>query len=326
VELLDPQELLDGSFRATFDLGRSGLRHSEVELTVPDAEFSRRVRIETSDELTQWGAIARGRVFRLSGSGWRAEHMAVSYPVASSRYLRVTMEAVAGERPVRIEAGRVRLRTAAAVAPTGELALRITSAARSADGRSTVVVLDAEGAGVPLSSLSVEVGPGEYERRVTVEEANEPGFWIPAGGGVLYRAPPNEEGNRLEVSARKHYLRMLVDNGDDPPLRILAVRGRYPLQQAVFRAAAGGTYALYLGAPDAPAPAYDLASVLSRAQGAVVSPVNAGALRANPRYAAARPASAPPWSERFRWPLIALVGALLLGLSVWSVRLLRTPG
>ena len=79
---------------------------------------------------------------------------------------------------------------------------------------------------------------------------------------------------------------------------------------------------LYVGAPAAPTPAYDLAAVLARGSGEKPAEARLGALVENPRYAPAA-APLPPFTERHQGALTAALAVLLAALAVWTVRLLR---
>ena len=91
------------------------------------------------------------------------------------------------------------------------------------------------------------------------------------------------------------YLRIRIDDGDDPPLKVGSVMGVYRTEEIVFRAAAAGTHSLY-----------------------------AGRLASNPEVAPAKEKSGPaPWTERNALVIQIGIGAVVAGLLIWTVLLLR---
>jgi hypothetical protein len=79
---------------------------------------------------------------------------------------------------------------------------------------------------------------------------------------------------------------------------------------------------LYLGGETIGAPSYDLAAVLARSGPVTLAESSLGAFSANPSFGKVA-AGAVPASERYRVPIGIALGALLLILSLWTIRLLR---
>jgi uncharacterized membrane protein len=321
--LLDPVVLADGSARALLDVGAGEHRHNQVQLELDGREFLRRCRVETSEDRVSWGAIAEGVVYRTTAGDLPAEHTAVAYPVSAARYLRVTVTAAAGEEPVRIESASARLVPPAGAEPVTLVPLATLRREEDAREHRTLLVLDAGGAGLPLDGVLVDAPAARFSRRVVVSATNREDIWHPAGGGVLFRAG-SSSGLRLAAPTARRYLRLAIDDGDDPPLEITAVRGVHRRQQLVVAATVPGRHTLYVGCGGLAAPRYDLAAVLARESVVPIAVAGVQPLEANPRLTSGAPATPPgPWSERHR-AAIGLALALLLGaLTAWAARSLR---
>jgi hypothetical protein len=121
------------------------------------------------------------------------------------------------------------------------------------------------------------------------------------------------------------WLRLVVQDGDDRPLRVTGVRATYRLAQLVIRAAAPGPHQLLVGRQDAEPPSYDLAQLLRRGQGgAAPRPLTAGPPEPNPAHRDRAPPRGPaPWTERYRVAIQLALGAVVLGLLIWTVLLMR---
>lgn len=322
VQLLDPVVFPDGSSQATFDLGQNPSPHNQLALRLEGEEFLRHLVVEVSEDRQQWGKLAEGVVFRVTTGGVVSQQVVVSYPRSGARYLRVTLKAEAGKPPVRVTGGVLHHRPAASTEPLGRIPLALMRREENASLRLTAFYLDAGGSGVPLRQVSVEIADTRFERRVTVEGSEGGSLWVPVGGGVLYRAGA-VEGLQLPVATSKRYLRLLVENGDNPPLNVLAAWGEYRLQQLLFEAKTAGAYTLYVGARGITAPAYDLPASLARMSRVDWQEARLGPVLPNPAFAPEAPAVSQPFSERYR---AAIAGALLLllgGLALWAWRLLR---
>jgi len=321
--LLDPVGLADGGAAATFELGREERRHNAIRLDLAGETFLREVAVEVRDERGAWGLIARGVVYRVSDGEARDARTAVAYPTATARRVRVTLAGAPGQPPVRILGGAVLLLPPEGEAPVETAPLAVTGRLDDAARRHTVISLDAGGANLPIVGVRVASSAVRFARRVTVEASERGEFWSPVGRGMLYRAG-GVESLRLAADTARRHLRLVVDNGDDPPLAIERVEAETRAQELVLSASAPGLYTLLLGCPGVAAPRYDLAEVLGRETEAVLTPVAATPPVANPDFAPA--AALPrPWSERHRVAIGAALAALLLAMAAWAVRALRSP-
>jgi hypothetical protein len=81
--------------------------------------------------------------------------------------------------------------------------------------------------------------------------------------GVIYRFPlgrSDQERSFIEHSSGRHlFYRIVLDNGDNPPLEVSAVKFRWVRRNLYFVAISGeGPYRLYLGNAGLERPNYDL--------------------------------------------------------------------
>jgi hypothetical protein len=323
--LLDPVRLPGGAFRAVLDLGRSGLRHSELRLDLAGQEFLRRVRVESSDDGHGFGLLSdQGRVFAVAGRPERAAQ--VHYPTSAARYLRVTLLPGAGE--VAITGAAVLDAAAEADHPVRRMAVALAAQAFDARARRTFVDLDLGGGGLPAEAVVLSTAAPAFERRVRVHWSARRDWFVAGPGGLLWRAaggPPEDRENlRLElgpVPASVRWIRLEIEEGDDAPIAWTGASVEWLPREILLAAAGGGPHTVLVGAEGMASPAYDLAAQLRRAP-APAAEAELGALGANPRQAAP-PAGPQPFTERYRTALGAGLALLLALLAVWAIRLLR---
>ena len=319
--LLDPVVLPDGGAAASFDLGAGDRRHNAIRLDLDGEAFVREARVEASGGSGAWAPVGAGLVFRVAAGGSREERTTVVYPSSSARFVRVTVAGAPGLPAVRVRGGAVLLLPAEGESPAGTIPPAVTGRVDDAERKHTVLTLDAGGAGVPITAVVVTSGAARFSRRVTVEASEKGDYWTAAGCGVLYRAGAVES-LRITAQTTRRHLRLVIDNGDDPPLPIAGVIAEYRLQELVFAAARPGEYALLAGCRDLAAPRYDLGEVLARETQATLTAVTAAAFAANPAFAAA-PEPAAPWSERHRVAIGIALAVVLLAMAAWAARALR---
>ena len=94
----------------------------------------------------------------------------------------------------------------------------------------------------------------------------------------------------------------------------------------VFRANGRAPYTLYVGDPRGQAPYYELESLLDQRRDLPALPTaGVGPLEPNPDLGHAPDRTDLPITERYRTAIGWGLAAVLLGLSVWAVRVLRRP-
>jgi hypothetical protein len=324
VPMFDPVVLPGGVSRADFDMG--GKPHAEIALSVEAAgNFMRRVDIDVSDDRRDWGRLATGTIYRVTIGDATASETALRYPASRSRWLRVVIEGASGEKAVTIKGATVGSGALARI-PVGSWDLGPVTREPARQPHVTVFTTVLGKGGVPLQAIVASVTNPRFERHVLVEGANADGVFVWAGSGVLLRAGAAECA-RVPIRGTWARWRLLVDDGDDPPLEITSLQGEYRRQEILFDVPEAGTVRLLIGDKDAANPQYDLAATVAR-QGAVSrASVVVGPLLPNPEFDAAGSAEPPqPWSERYRILIGALVAVVLAGLAVSAMRLLRHTG
>ena len=256
----------DRAVRFVLDAGSGRILHNRVRLAIADAakNFRVPVRVETADELGRW-QVAReaGFIYRVEGET-RAADTSVSYPTSTARRLRITVAPADGQ-PLPVTGARL---VVATPAERTEEAVPATLISREEDTtrRTTRLVLDLGGRR-PVDRVDLDVSDRNFHRVVLIEASDDRTQWRWLGSCSISAVDTGRVRERLtdtrfpEATAR--YVRVSIENLDDRPLSISAVRLFAVPRTMVFTAVPRHTYVLEYGNPSAAAPRYDLARTLA---------------------------------------------------------------
>jgi hypothetical protein len=323
-EVVDPLHHPDGSDSAVLDLGKGGLKHSEVRLDISGEEFFRRTRLEVSSDERNWAQLAEGAVvYRVREAAVPAEQLLLRYPVSDARYLRVTLLADSRPGSLRITGAQVAHREAAQEPIRRTVPIQVLSGPVRSPGKRSTWTLDLSLSGLPLTTIRLELGARAFERRAELTASDSNAYWRPVASTMLYRDEAGNGSAEFDLPpVRKRYFQLSVRDEDDAPLTLQSVQGLYRAQEIVFRADVAGPYLLYLGSTQVAPPSYDLPAVLARSPGTTPTAAALGEFSPNPFFGV-RQEPPRPFTERYSTLLGGVLGGLLLALSAWTVRLLR---
>jgi hypothetical protein len=346
-----------GSYALCF--GEKALKN-RVEIVTTGTRFRREVLLEGSDDGAGWGVVREGAfLFKIprgpEGEGY--DKSVVAMPDNDQRYLRITVSAEP-EGPPLVEVKDVKawllVREPPETAPVPVLESEVVEDEKE---RATYVTLDLGHRNLPLHEVRLAFRGGEFFRHVSVSGRNakelvvprrmEDGSvvekrteapWTDIASGVVYRwsarrrpsgfgalatAGGAEEALSLDLEgAQYRYLRVRVENRDDPPLAFSGASVSRLVQHVAFWSKGAGPWRLYVGNPGARRPRYDLADYAARLRAEGVRRSRLGAVGENPAYGRAeRPV---PWSERHRWLLWAALVAIGAVLALLVYRQAKT--
>ncbi len=329
----DPATLLDPGQRGqtlSFDLQMPDRLYSGLLLQLRGVNFLAAAKVTGLRSLKDADGTALGTFTLFDLSGQRlGRNTAVALPESSFPFLHVELafSQAAGQPHFEVSPGLVE---GAEVPPSREAQTLYTPVAETSvieeRGRESVAefVLPAH---VPVERVSFVLKPGDktnFSRpvRLLARADKATGREDPASeeirgeisrvrmtqsGAVIRESSlgiPALLGSNLQSAAR---VEVSVENGDDRPLAIQAVRLEMRQRKLCFSAPAT-RMALYSGAKGMPAPVYDFSRIFQPAQTA--APARLGPEMVNPAYLP--PEDRKPFSERHPGLLwMALVGVLL---------------
>lgn len=317
------RETTIGETQFTLDLGEEPERHNRVEISTSSRNFSRQVRIETSDDNRRWAEARNdGYIFDFSRDA-AAQYLEVTYPVSSKRYVRVSI--VNGrETPIEIAGSSVQFSS------DQEERLKnwpatITSRAIDRKLRASVFLIDLGYEKLPTSEIEFQTNSTNFHRQVEIEGANQAPdqqgtdrrYWSSVGGGQIFSVQLDQVKRRrlqlLYPEARYRYLRISILDYDDRPLEITEIKVSGRAQRLLFRREPGRSYELFYGAPAVQAPHYDLAELSS-----YLDLNKLGVLGLGEEQSQTPPSkSSEPWLEKqpmWLWVTLAAAALILGGL------------
>jgi hypothetical protein len=158
------------------------------------------------------------------------------------------------------------------------------TAAATSKNRATTYRLSAGVAPLTLDRLVVDTDLAFFDRAFRLTGVPDGGAESVMAQGRLTRSAPDL--NPVEIdfpAARLTRLELRIDDGDDAPLPVRALRGRCPVPD-VFVAAPAGPYSLLAGGEGTAAPRYELERVRDVILAVEAGEIRTRALEANPGF------------------------------------------
>ncbi|NQU38640.1 MAG: hypothetical protein HQ523_01675 [Lentisphaerae bacterium] len=302
-------------------LDGDALAADQLWLETPLKDFERRVSVDgVGEEGTTVRLVTDALIYDYSRY-MDVRHVSVDLPRNDHRLLRVTIDAVTDSaqsprteitrtlredtelqrtettaetvRPFRINTARLYThRDEERNRETLSRDYRVKEWSVSEDAKRRISTIEIESYHTPLTALIIETPARNFTRRATVQipyQRDGREQWRSIGAGVLSRISFRDfsrETMAIELPEQQsHRFRVLLHNGDAPPLRLEGLRGRGPLWQALFLAAPGQSYRLLLGSEQVPAPLFDTAHIERLlARDIAPRPFEIGPLMDNPAY------------------------------------------
>jgi hypothetical protein len=173
--------------------------------------------------------------------------------------------------------------------------------------RTTVSTLDFGLPGVPVTRLELRAADGRYDRPVLVEGSNDRARFVPVAQGRMTRAP-GIVSPPIDLDSRFRYLRVTIENGDDPPLEGVRSETFGPSFALMVEGGRPQPLRLLYGA-DVRAPSYEFARLTVEQPVEVLDPSRLPRETLNPAFEL----PGKTFGERYRWLVqAALVLAALV--------------
>ena len=307
------------------DLGKGGLLHNEIEVFTSSDNFQRDVTVEGSDDASTWKVLQEGtRIFdfTLKERDFTARDTQVRYPESTARFLRVRI-ANDGEEPLNI--------TGASVFSVEELLAEEVSypaviSERTEDSRSrtSLIMFDLGSTGLPTNKLTIQTDQVNFYREIVLEGSGDVPRWsLIERSAVLYSYDtPKFVGDKLTLSYPEttfRYLRLTVNNEDNPPLPFAGVEFFGVPRKLIFRTQPDADYNLYYGNPNTQAPSYELARILPFLETENLPAGGLGPQADNLAFQVEEDRT--PFSERYAWliTVAVVVAALVVALLLFGV-------
>jgi hypothetical protein len=291
-----------------FFLDMSGLAsYDRVELQLKTINFVAKLRVEGSDDLhgSRWATLSNTVIYDLSDDNLGG-NKTIRLPLTSYKYLRITLDGPI--KPSDIEGA-----SAAVKEEEKQVWQSVAGNPRQEQqGKDTVFTFSLP-ANVPLDRLEFTIDATQPNFRRAVELQNDKKMVLRSGEitrvhMVRHGQKIDSEETSLDLNGMTpETLRVVVHNGDDPPLKITGVGLQQYQRRIYFNPAAAPR--LYYGDEKLQAPEYDYAKLFQKDAHAVQAEL--GPEQSNSAYMG-RP-DERPWSERHPAVLwIAIIAAVVI--------------
>jgi hypothetical protein len=271
VELLNAG-VQGGAFVGLLDLGPTRAIRNRAELVIAnDRDFVGRVTVFGSDDRRTFTRLSTTKVFDLRGAT-AATSTTLVFPPTDHRFLQ--LRGVGVPLPVASRVYNAPRRP--------PLALVESDVSIEQRERATHVRLDVGYERRPVDLIRIRTATPRFDRRVIISGSNgERVFRVLQRGRILRREGVVQLD--VPVSAAHRMLSVVIQNGDDAPLRALRVEARARPRPVVLAEGSPPPFRLLYGNRSARAPTYDFVSLPARE----LAPLAAGQLgpeRENPAW------------------------------------------
>ena len=260
---------------------------ASVTLQTPAPSFLKAVRVEGSQSGRAWEVLAQGQpIFRQQNG---ASQLDISLPPARWNFLRFTLDDRRAA-PIPITGAILR---AADGSPAPEESLGVGIVQRSEEPGATRLALRFDGANCVLAGLSLETPDPLFNRIVTLSQqrfADGELREVVVHRDNIQRVAPAGQPVQPQlrfasgVVLRQRDLSLLINNEDNPPLRITSVRAWRRPGYLIFNASSTGAVHVLSGNPSCVAPRFDLAFLRASLPDVVLVSARPEQLAVNPNH------------------------------------------
>jgi hypothetical protein len=234
---------------ALLDLGERRKVRDRVELEVSGRDFvGRAVVLGADDRSGPFTRLSATGIYDVRGA--RSAHSTTAvFPASDFRYLLVRASGVIRIAGAKVSGARERPRL---------VRRAVRSVSRREGGTRTIITLDLGIRDMPVDELRVGAATPRYERPVTVLGSNRRGRLVPLATARVFRFPGSTS-PPIDVRAHHRYVRVEIENGDDPPLRAIEVSAWSRSRALLVEGGRPRPYTVHYGNPVVGAPSYDFA-------------------------------------------------------------------
>lgn len=326
------QSVVDGKTQFMIDM-TDVAEYDHIALRLATKNFVAHAKVEGQEDLhgQQWALLADSILYDLSKENLGGNSL-LRLPLSTYKYLRITIDGPVKPADILGASSEFRQEQKAVWrdvggAPTvAELPASAARADASRVGRKGTELTFAVPENVPVNRITFDIDPAQPNFRRSVQITSDKDDYV--GSGEIDRVHMVRQGQKIDTddydvnfSAVGHKtIKVIIDNGDDPPLKIKSARLQQLEHRLYFDAPASGPLTLYYGDEKLDPPVYDYAKLFLLAKDA--APAQLGAEQTNAAYTG-RP-DERPWTEKHPAVLwIAIVAAVLI-LGAIALRSMKT--
>jgi hypothetical protein len=304
------------------DMGENIEMINKLHMVTPDKNFRRKVEILGSDDNKRWFKIRDdAHIFNFHTDDYMAALTDLNFPDTKRRYLKIIIWNKQ-EKPLEIERCWV-YQEEVTKAQKEEYPFKIASRIENEEKKRTEIILDVVYNNIPRDEITLDFASPGYYRSVCVSASTDAENWRNLGSGVIYRFNKENKNNVISLGeTRERYLKILIYNQDDAPLKIdnISIKGNQQL--IYFPAEKDKRYYLFYGNPDAIKPIYEFVKLLPHTESKKSVMVQLGKEQVNEDFS--RVEEVLEEDQQFIiWPMVAFVVVALGFLIMKSIKRIK---
>ena len=307
--------------KTQFLLDMSGIdEYDRIHLTLATKNFVAHARVEGQDDPhgTKWALLGTTTLYDLSDEKL-GSNSTLQIPLSAFKFLRITVDSAV--KPSDVKNG-----TAGATHAQKAIWREVTSPSRlEQHGKETVITFDVP-ANTPVERLMLDIDPAQpsFFRQIQIRGGKDELY----GTNQISRIHMLRNGQKVDVDRTsmdlcgncQGILKVVIQNGDDPPLKISGAHLQQSERRIYFDSGADERPWLYYGDEKLGAPEYDYAKLFQKN-----ASVDALALDPEVNNAAYVPRPDDrPWTEQHPVLLWAAILAAVVILGALALRSLKT--
>ena len=239
------------------DIDKENQTVNKLQIVTSDRNFKRKVEIWGSDDGVAWLLIKDdANIFSFYNEDHKTSLTDIKFPDTKRKFLKVVIWNKE-EKPLTIERCWV-YKESGLEAPLDNISFKIISRSDNYEKKRTEIVLDVVYKNVPKKEVSLKFDYDRYCRNVWVFASEDQENWKRIKSGVIYRYNKENKNNIIDLSeSTNRYLKLLIYNQANPPLKIQDISIKGEKQFIYIPAKRGEKYYLFYGNPYARRPIYE---------------------------------------------------------------------
>ncbi len=336
----------EGAAMVTLDFSRQIMKN-QIEVDTDGNNFRRLVKVEGSNDNVEFFTVVdKAFIFAVD---YRTRFEKIDLPRNDYRYLRITVEPMSTEEKSPVINSVRAFKHESKLAERQPVKIAQVEQSENEKTKSSIYVYDLTYRHLPVSEIELDVADDAFYRYVTIQgrdeatrkvripsEDNRERFreeevpWQGIVSDTIYRYPEANGKQRQNLvlhvpSGRRiyRYLEIVISNYDDQPLTINSTSAKMIADNIVFPAKDDIAPTLYVGAPTAGRPRYDLEQRLNNPLQVTTRTANPGALIDNPLFGQVE-AKPLAWTEKHKVLLWIIMGAVVVVLAGFILKSFKT--
>jgi hypothetical protein len=235
---------------------------NKINIVTPDKNFRRRVEIWGSDDGIDWLKIRDdANIFSFYTEDYRTSLTDVNFPDTKRKFYKIVIWNK-GEKPLEISKCWV-YDEKVSLAPLDDIPFKILSRNENLEKKRTEVVLDVVYKNIPKKEINLKFASKGYHRSVWVFGSDDAENWQRINSAVIYRYNKENKNNVISLPrSRNRYLKLIINNQDDPPLKIDDISIKVNRHFIYFPVKKNEIYTLFYGNSYAGKPIYEFERLL----------------------------------------------------------------